>query len=842
MRSSTIVSRCISDPAVMQRVAGRRPLDARPVVAPAAARRYGHALCLGRTGASGVAPAWQQARTGLGHRSTAALASARSSSAPSASPTGLSAGADWALRPQALPLEAEPTQQQHGYAHARLDRPSFHVAPPGGGWMNDPNGPLFYLGRWHLFYQYLPSASEWDYGLMWGHAVSEDKITWTHLPPTLVPTPGGPDQDGVFSGCACIDEATGHPVILFTGVHLRSTLPPGPHPKQECDLSLSLFESQMVAWPADPDDPMLTHWIKDETPILPLPPPGMKLAAWRDPFIISKPSDPGSGGMYTMMIGSGVSDTGGMGLVYRSKHLKQGWEYHGKLALGDSRRSGTAWECPLLAELQPTGPAPQTSDPRRFIFSVSPDAPTNASLYFIGAYSHASCEFDLKTAVGPLPLDLGDILYAPNTVVDPEGRTLLVAWQQERRWTPTTTTTTTTTATHTTTTTTTTNAPHHHDYPTGCLSAPRVLTLGAPSDPSQSSEPRLVQTPLPELAALRHNGFAWGCGTGDDDGDVRGAPRVVAPGRPAPIVGVSGPFLDIELTLAPHVGGGSGGGGERPGIGDNARGGLAPPRRWGDITGGDGESSPAGGGDGGPGSDSGGLMSGLLLHSAHSSSSGVDGPVLVLYDWAARTLSVIFNAVNAVTLATDLNAPGVRTVGGRLQCPPLPGRPLSLRVLIDATLLEVFTGDGEVLSTRVHRGWHWQPQQTHQQQQLQQQAQQQPQQPPEWAVGSDAVHWQPPGWMAGPEAPGHSLGSCGIDVVSLGGDTKVLGLAAYEMWAAFQPAPAPAAVHAPAPAPVAVPVPAAAQVPTPAPASWKEANTGDFTPPGLILGDVVEGA
>ncbi len=64
----------------------------------------------------------------------------------------------------------------------------------------DPNGPLFYRGVWHIFYQYLPGSAKWDFGLLWGHAVSFDRVHWTHLPPALQPTPGGADQDGVFSG------------------------------------------------------------------------------------------------------------------------------------------------------------------------------------------------------------------------------------------------------------------------------------------------------------------------------------------------------------------------------------------------------------------------------------------------------------------------------------------------------------------------------------------------------------------------------------------------------------------------------------------------------------------
>lgn len=96
------------------------------------------------------------------------------------------------------------------------------------------------------FYQHIVNGCEWDFGIVWGHAVSSDLVHWEHLAHALLPTPGGTDADGCFSGCSVID-TDGTPTILYTGVRLRSNPECGPLPPAECDLNLPFIESQLVA-------------------------------------------------------------------------------------------------------------------------------------------------------------------------------------------------------------------------------------------------------------------------------------------------------------------------------------------------------------------------------------------------------------------------------------------------------------------------------------------------------------------------------------------------------------------------------------------------------------------
>ncbi|QPH39334.1 glycoside hydrolase family 32 protein [Pedobacter endophyticus] len=87
----------------------------------------------------------------------------------------------------------------HELMYKEKNRPQFHFTSK-RGWINDPNGLIYYEGEYHLFYQHNPYEKEWE-NMSWGHAVSKDMIHWEELPTAL-----SPDNIGtMFSGSAVID-------------------------------------------------------------------------------------------------------------------------------------------------------------------------------------------------------------------------------------------------------------------------------------------------------------------------------------------------------------------------------------------------------------------------------------------------------------------------------------------------------------------------------------------------------------------------------------------------------------------------------------------------------------
>lgn len=105
--------------------------------------------------------------------------------------------------PQALAtIEQSDRLPEAEAIYREANRPQFHFTSR-RGWLNDPNGLVYYKGEFHLFYQHNPYGKNWG-NMHWGHAVSGDLFRWKEESIALYPAKFG---DWAFSGSAVVDAA-----------------------------------------------------------------------------------------------------------------------------------------------------------------------------------------------------------------------------------------------------------------------------------------------------------------------------------------------------------------------------------------------------------------------------------------------------------------------------------------------------------------------------------------------------------------------------------------------------------------------------------------------------------
>jgi beta-fructofuranosidase len=324
-------------------------------------------------------------------------------------------------------------------------RPQYHLQPM-RGWMNDPCGPIYWKGRYHMFFQYNPHAAVWG-DMHWAHATSPDMVHWHREPIALAPTPGGPDDGGCWTGTAVV--ANGRPTLLYTGVR---SMPDGHgHTRFQ--------ESQCLAVA---EDDALLHWSKPPQPVIAAPPAGMKATGFRDP---SPWHDDRDNRWYTI-VASGQRGVGGMVLLYTSPDLHH-WQYLHPLAQGkwsgkpasNPVDSGEMWECPDFFPLD---------GKHVLIHSTGIGASSARTLWQIGTLDHAAMLFHAESEG---VLDHG-AYYAPKSQLDAHGNRILWGWIQETR----------------------PEAEYSAAGWAGMMSLPRRLSI---------DNGQLVMEPAPEVASLR---------------------------------------------------------------------------------------------------------------------------------------------------------------------------------------------------------------------------------------------------------------------------------------------------------------------------------------------------
>jgi beta-fructofuranosidase len=280
-------------------------------------------------------------------------------------------------------------------AAAHPDFPVHRVRPP-AGWLNDPNGPIRWRDRYHVFFQYNPHSPVHD-SICWGHASSVDLVHWHYEPVALRPTPGTPDAGGIWSGCTVADR--GSVVAIYTGI------------REGADTATICL--------ATADDDQLLTWTKADQPVA-SPPEDLDLQGFRDPFLFHY-----EGHRYGLV---GAGEEPGRRpsvLLYECDDLTR-WNYLGPLLDATSRLAmelapADIWECPQLFRLG-----------GRWVLVVSLvlDGLTRVS-YLVGDLVSTDGAPRLVVATGGL-VDHGHDFYAPAVLLDGD-RVLLWGWTWEDR-------------------------------------------------------------------------------------------------------------------------------------------------------------------------------------------------------------------------------------------------------------------------------------------------------------------------------------------------------------------------------------------------------------------------
>jgi beta-fructofuranosidase len=376
-------------------------------------------------------------------------------------------------------------------------RPQFHLLPA-KNWMNDPNGPIYWKGVYHMFFQYNPNAAVWG-DMHWAHAVSSDMIHWRHMPVAMAPTLGGDDAQGCFTGSAVDDHGTA--TILYTGVSTvaadRATLRDGVNNFRE------------VQCLATSQDRQLRNWRKWKEPVL-QPPDDPTLTGFRDPFLWR------DGNVWYMGIGSGVRKQGGCVRLYRSMDLQK-WEYLHPLASGtwtghegtNPVDTGEMWECPDFFALG-----------KKFVLLYST---AGNVIWETGDLNPAELVFHSeKQGI----LDYG-AYYAQKTQLAANGDRILWGWIPEKR----------------------PEAEYSAAGWAGCMALPRVLTIAGDGE--------LQMSVAPEARSLRGKSFVLPEAAADRARalrelhiqDLRGEFSWATPGTTSTftLADSSGPWLSIKM-------------------------------------------------------------------------------------------------------------------------------------------------------------------------------------------------------------------------------------------------------------------------------------------------------
>ena len=246
------------------------------------------------------------------------------------------------------------------------------------GWINDPNGLVWFKGYYHLFYQHAPHfETPWHESMHWGHARTKDFVRFEELPVALCPDQPY-DRDGCWSGTAVVKDDV---LWLFYACIREGT------------------QAVAAAFSADG-----VHFEKYAgNPVIPsFPPEGGP--DFRDPAVCF------ADGRYWCVMASGNRERHtAVLLLYESDDLLH-WQYRGVLREWENAKFA---ECPSLVK---------AGD--RYLLAASV-CREDGHAFSVAFGRFADGRFTVETEG---EVDKGPDQYAGQIFADPHGRALLISW------------------------------------------------------------------------------------------------------------------------------------------------------------------------------------------------------------------------------------------------------------------------------------------------------------------------------------------------------------------------------------------------------------------------------
>ena len=270
-----------------------------------------------------------------------------------------------------------------------------HHYQPQKGWINDPNGLVYFKGYYHIFYQHSPNHEKpWFEPMYWGHARTKDFITFEELPIAIAPDMPY-DKTGCWSGTAIVKDDTLY--LFYASVRKDDGAPAWDDNGRVESVSMA-FSKDGINFEKYEGNPVIKTYPVDGG------------HNFRDPAVMEK-----DGKFYLVMATGQPENKVGRLLCYESENLTD-WQYKGILKEWQHARYA---ECPSFLKYGD-----------EFMLCASYVNSDDSNPDDFHHFAIMTGDFDGKAFTEKLSgeVDMGPDQYAGQAFTDDKGRNILIAW------------------------------------------------------------------------------------------------------------------------------------------------------------------------------------------------------------------------------------------------------------------------------------------------------------------------------------------------------------------------------------------------------------------------------